>query len=163
MRIIKNSTNIPNEYIREIFGFVKPHNVRSSGLQITVRNSRLFSAHWTLTYDKKGMVVDKVVLSVGDNGNSKMKFPYFVDRSKGRGGGYLSELLLSREEMIVSILAHELRHAWQYRKRRGYRVWGARGQFSERDADAYAIRTTRKWRKQNYKDSIDLALNLSLQ
>ena len=32
---------------------------------------------------------------------------------------------------------------------RGRRVWGARGQFSERDADAYAIRMLRAWRRRD--------------
>lgn len=35
----------------------------------------------------------------------------------------------------------------QARVPKGRRVWGARGQFSERDADAYAIRTLRAWRR----------------
>jgi hypothetical protein len=63
-------------------------------------------------------------------------------------GGYISSLELSREESLVHILAHELRHYWQMNHpgKRG-KVWGARGKFSERDADAYAIRMTRAWRR----------------
>jgi hypothetical protein len=53
----------------------------------------------------------------------------------------------NRTEALVHLLAHELRHLWQAKVKRGYRVWGARGQFSERDADAYAIQMLRRWRR----------------
>ena len=156
MRILKNSTNISGDYLHKIATFVLPAKVKSSRMGIVVRNSRTYSAHWSPDWDR-----DRVVLSIGDSGNSTMKFPYFIDRDpnytgKHRSGGYLDCLLLSREELIVNIMSHEFRHAWQCIKRRGYRVWGARGQFSERDADAYAIKMTRKWRREHYKDAIDL-------
>jgi hypothetical protein len=65
-----------------------------------------------------------------------------------RIGGYIDHLTLSREEAFIHILAHELRHLWQknHRTKRG-KVWGARGRFSDRDADAYAIRKQREWRR----------------
>lgn len=63
-------------------------------------------------------------------------------------GGYISHWTLSREEGLVHVIAHELRHFWQsnHSGKRG-RVWSARGQYSETDADAYAIRKQREWRK----------------
>ena len=63
-------------------------------------------------------------------------------------GGYIDHILLSREEAVVHVIAHELRHLWQAKVKKGYRVWGTRGQFSDRDADAFAIRKTREWRRQ---------------
>jgi len=157
MRIRKNSTNISGDYLHEIATFVLPAKVKSSRMDIVVRNSRSYSAHWREVFGGR----DRVVLSIGDNGTSTMKFPVFIDRDpsytgKHRSGGYLDCLLITREEMVVNIMAHEFRHAWQSIKRRGYRVWGARGQYSERDADAYAIKMTRKWRREHYKDAIDL-------
>jgi hypothetical protein len=67
-------------------------------------------------------------------------------------GGYIDNLILSREEALVHILAHEFRHLWQknHPGKRG-KVWGARGQYSDRDADAYAIRKTRQWRRMHAK------------
>lgn len=64
-----------------------------------------------------------------------------------RRGGYIDSLILSREEALVHLLAHELRHFWQtnHLGKRG-KVWGARGKSSEKDADAYAIKRTRAWR-----------------
>src|SRR5215207_5039678 len=68
-------------------------------------------------------------------------------------GGYVSCLILSREEALVHVLAHEFRHYWQYHHpgKRG-KVWGARGLTSERDADAYAIRKLREWRRMHAVD-----------
>ena len=53
----------------------------------------------------------------------------------------------NRKELFIHILAHELRHIWQAKHKRGWRVWGSRGQFSERDADAYAIHKVREYRR----------------
>ncbi|MFB1500801.1 hypothetical protein [Thiocapsa sp. N5-Cardenillas] len=61
--------------------------------------------------------------------------------------GYLPRDCWTQHERLVHVIAHELRHLWQGRVKRGHRVWGARGQFSERDADAYGIRLTRAWRR----------------
>lgn len=61
--------------------------------------------------------------------------------------GYMPGECFTEHEDLVDIIAHELRHLWQRRVPRGRRVWGARGQYSERDTDAYAIRVTRRWRR----------------
>ena len=62
--------------------------------------------------------------------------------------GYLPRPWLADQvEALVYLAAHELRHLWQARVPRGHRVWGSRGQYSERDADAYAIRQLRAWRR----------------
>lgn len=64
-------------------------------------------------------------------------------------GGYLGFVQGSRLEAFVYILAHELRHLWQGKakgKPRGM-VFGSKGQFSERDADAYALQMLRRYRR----------------
>jgi hypothetical protein len=65
----------------------------------------------------------------------------------GNTGGYIDHLMLSKEEALVHVLAHEFRHFWQrnHQGKRG-KIWGARGVYSDRDADAYAIKKTRAWR-----------------
>ncbi len=81
---------------------------------------------------------------------------------------YLPFLTLDDYEMFHHFLAHELRHVWQGQHTRlngGLRlinnrgrlrvashkrlrqVWGARGMFSERECDAYAIRVVRRLRR----------------
>jgi len=67
-------------------------------------------------------------------------------RKTAATGAYIPFIVMSREENVLYILAHELRHLWQSKIKKGWRVWGSRGQFSERDADAYAIRKVREWR-----------------
>lgn len=69
-------------------------------------------------------------------------------RPARKGVGYLPvPPLASPIEALVYVAAHELRHLWQHDHTAG-KVWGARGQYSERDADAYAIRMLRKWRRE---------------
>lgn len=64
------------------------------------------------------------------------------------GNGYMDWRSATYEEALVALVAHELRHLWQGRNPNGRRVWGTRGRcYSERDADAYAIRRMREWRR----------------
>lgn len=162
---IKNYTNISDERIRQIIKFVRPNGI--SNFDIRISNSqKLFggTAYWAgSTYHNTGNSF--IVVRVTKNENI---FPYFVryiSRRKSKlklnsrsgklelisyntsTGGYIDHILLSREEALVHVIAHELRHLWQAKVKRGHRVWGARGQFSDRDADAFAIRKTREWRR----------------
>jgi hypothetical protein len=85
----------------------------------------------------------------GSKRTGRLRYQSIKDKEKKMSnGGYISQLTLSREEGLVSIAAHELRHLWQknHPGKRG-KVWGAKGQYSERDADAYAIRKVREWRR----------------
>jgi hypothetical protein len=82
---------------------------------------------------RNGLIVSLVK---GKNGKDRIK----------NGKGYLSMTFLSAEEELVHTLAHEFRHMWQWYYPKRKRVWGARGQYSERDADAYAHRKLREWR-----------------
>ena len=62
---------------------------------------------------------------------------------------FVLPFLGSRIEALLWVLAHELRHLWQAAstgKRRGM-VYGAKGRFSERDADAYALQMLRRYRR----------------
>ncbi len=61
--------------------------------------------------------------------------------------GYQGITVFTPEEALLVVLAHELRHLWQFTVPLGGRVWGARWQYSERDADCYALRILRRWRR----------------
>ena len=70
-----------------------------------------------------------------------------------RKTGYLPHLILSKEEDILHVIAHELRHQWQD-TRRSKSLWYYNTNTKKRtkkgdktDADAYAITTVRRWRK----------------
>jgi hypothetical protein len=69
-------------------------------------------------------------------------------KNKNRFGVHLKHLVLDQTEELVDTLAHEFRHFWQsnHKTKRG-KVKGSRGQYSEKDADAYAIKKVREWRK----------------
>jgi hypothetical protein len=84
------------------------------------------------------------------------------------GTGYLPHLILDSTECLIGILAHELCRAWQQEhkyKRKGWRrkVWGARGVYSDRECDAYAIRKVREYRRsperlQEYEQKVSEAV-----
>jgi hypothetical protein len=61
--------------------------------------------------------------------------------------GYQGVRVYSEREALLFILAHEIRHLWQKTTPRGDRVYGARGRYSERDADCYALGVVRRWRR----------------
>jgi hypothetical protein len=64
-------------------------------------------------------------------------------------GGYIDNLILSREEALVHVLAHEFRHYWQtnHLGRRGKFRGERRSGCSDTGADIYAIRKVRAWRR----------------
>lgn len=154
---IENFTDVSNERIREIIRFVRPSGI--SNFDVMVKNySRVKCVNG---YEIKkggigrGMAYRKgssyhstsnpfVVVSIVNN---DQHFPYAWGAiGKNLSGGYIGSLLLSREEALVHILAHELRYLWQGNHPKEWRIFGSRGQMSERDVDAYAIRMTRAWR-----------------
>lgn len=61
----------------------------------------------------------------------------------------LQSLTLRCGEALVHVMAHELRHWWQAKVKKEHRIGSARGRFSDRGADGYAIRKTREWRRQH--------------
>lgn len=142
---LKNYTDIPDDKIREIISFVRP--ARISNFDVRISNSK----RWTHC---GGCYVDGanchatvnpfIVVRITQN---ESYFPMYTTHKKGKG--YIDHLLLSREEAVILLTAHELRHLWQKRIRKGHRVWGARGQYSDRDADAYAIKKVREWRRRS--------------
>jgi hypothetical protein len=132
---LTNTSALPTERVREVIAFVKPANV--SGLSIRLTESRCLCrgrAYWS-----RGYCLVRV--------NTKRAFPawyhpYQYGQHKGR-----KWWCAGAEEVLVLIMAHELRHFWQAKVPRGWRAWGSKGQFSEIDTEAYAIRMLRAWRR----------------
>jgi len=76
--------------------------------------------------------------------------PYQLAQHKGR-----RVVISSRNEALVYIAAHELRHLWQAARHDDSRkakllplYHGAHGKFSEVDTESYALHMLRGWRKQ---------------
>jgi hypothetical protein len=131
-----NTTTISPELLREIVRFVMPPGVH--GIKIAVRNAANVHGGAAWVGGRR----------VGIRFDTRMRYPNRICpywRGQLRGKSYW---LASLEERIVYITAHELRHMWQKKARNkaGY-VWGARGRYSEIDADSYAIRMLREWRR----------------
>jgi len=138
---LHNSTDIEDDTIREIIRFVRPPNI--SNFDVMIKNSKYGGVRgraYTKGSSYHSTASPFVIVSV-----QKTEIKKFLTTSGH--GGYIAFKIRSRLEMVIFVMAHELRHMWQAKIPKGYRVWGAKGKFSERDADAYAIRKLREWRK----------------
>lgn len=179
MKLI-NTTDIPDEEVREKIKFVIPNGVLTSKYTIRLNNSSNGTNGYFLRSNlnicirlsKKGYPYPQRRNYDPEIRRPKRRITFLFQKFSERrqvwqwwyhkkyyesikdtpkafsSGGYITSIILSREESLVHTLAHELRHYWQLNHlgKRG-KVWGARGKFSERDADAYAIRKTREWRR----------------
>jgi hypothetical protein len=139
---VNNATPIDTEHLKALIRFAKPCGVS----KFTVDFKNGYSSCMT---GRAFIGRRRVLIRFSNN----IKFPKKI----GAYGGYLEHIYLDQDEYLVSIIAHELRHLWQgkyWQSKRHGMVHGARGKFSERDADAYAIRKQREWRKLNRKTFI---------
>ncbi len=137
---LRNSTDITDETLRAIVNAVKPPDI--GRFDVEVRNSADWAAGYAYTHGSR--------LHATKNPFITMRLPRtekFGRTTRKPHGAYLCYATGGRAEATVALTAHELRHLWQKRHPKGGRVWGARGQFSERDADAYALRMLRKFRR----------------
>lgn len=138
---LKNHTNIDSTLIRALIKEVRPSGISNFDVRISNyhgRRGRGMAYHAGSSYHSRACPF--VVVSIAKTD----KLARYIDKG---GNGYLPVVTGSRMEVLVYILAHELRHLWQAKVKRGYRVWGSRGQFSERDASAYGLRMLRRYRR----------------
>lgn len=163
---LRNTSGLPGELIREVIRFVRPAGISKFDVMVK-RSSGTFGGMSYAEGSGYHMTADPfVTVRVGDAD----KFPFFAqgDRADHKGGavttysdgrppkiskpqtkGYLTiGWLYSPIEALVMVMAHELRHQWQRSHSRG-RVFGSRGRYSERDADAYALKMLRAWRREH--------------
>ena len=144
---LRNTSNFTDAQVREIIDFVKPRKVRN--FELIVKPSK----H---SYSGKAYPTGYSTYRSTSSGFTTMPTaickigirPYPL-WTASNNHGYIRMLLLSREECLVMLIAHELKHLWQARplKRHPGRPKGARGKYSEREADCYAYRMVRSWRK----------------
>lgn len=128
---LKNYTDLDNEMIRAVIRAVRPPGI--ANFSVTIKNAK---------HHGSGRMYHSNKITVKVPKTEKLARHY-----RNNGGAYLPCWLGSRMEVFLKILAHELRHLWQRKVKRGWRVWGARGQYSERDADAYALQMLRRFRR----------------
>jgi hypothetical protein len=136
---LRNTSGIPDDIVRQAISFVRPSGI--SNFDVMAKKSK--ARYGGMAYSQgSGLHMTAnpfVTIRIGPDS----LFPY---NETTKQAGYLpAGWIANRLEMFVLVLAHELRHLWQAKHSRG-RVWGSRGKFSERDADAYAIHMLRSWR-----------------
>lgn len=173
MKLI-NKTKYSREYLFEIIKFCKPANFRMRNIaSMTFLMSKKRYGHgnaditvpWQTEirigiprnpyphprWVKYTRAKEKRSYLTFENGVKEPVIHSYWHRSNS---GYLDYLLLTEEESIVHIIAHEIRHSFQANNPKGRRVWGGRKGQSERDCDAFAINRQRKWRHLHYQDAI---------
>jgi len=141
MRII-NKSKLPNSKIREIVNFVKPSGIKNFDIIIT--NT---STGWHYGCARRNQVLIRL--------SDKEKFPFIHDCGKP----YLPILLLTEDESLIQIFAHELRHVYQHQhgnKRLRNKIKIGKKVGKETDADVYAIRKVREWRRRQPQPIISL-------
>jgi hypothetical protein len=185
---LRNTTDIPDQKIREIIRFTQAASTELDNFSVNVTNSNknvFCGSFYNIINTKTNLQTPKIIVRITKNEN---KFPFYSNnipekpiklffeklgkrtgkyqrwyakryvpdlKKRKNTGGYINCLLLSREEAVILVMAHELRHLWQMnhytRGSQGKegRVWGSKGQYSNRDADAYAIRKIREWRRKH--------------
>lgn len=137
---LRNTTDLPVELVREIIRVVRPPGL--GGFDVRVSNYNRTGNFTGRAYWAGSGYHDRacpfVVCRVSRDG-----FPALLTHLKNQS---LRQWAASRVEALVFLMAHELRHLWQAKHKRG-RAWGSRGRFSEIDCDAYAMNRLRAWRK----------------
>jgi hypothetical protein len=158
---LRNETKLPGKLLREMVNFCCPSGVTDFIIRFahgrdyhggayakqyggfTRRKESGFRGR--LLWEKSGNECSDVIVRIPHYPKGRGK----IENNTKGGRGYLASVEYTREEAVVHLVAHELRHLYQalHPSRQHSRVWGSRGQFSERDADAYAISRTRHWRR----------------
>lgn len=148
---LRNHTDIPSETIRAIIRAVRPPAIGNFDVRISNHAGRgAAGTAYTQGSGYHATANPFLVVRVARSDEKARRI------AKG-GGGYLPSVLGNRIEALLFVLAHELRHMWQaggtldnakriVKPRKGM-VYGSRGRFSERDADAYALRMLRRYRR----------------
>ena len=142
---LRNATTIPDALVREVLRFVKPSGVSGFDVRVGVGDGIKGKAY-TRGSGYHDTAAPFIICYLGPD----MAYPTLPGPARSAGFGYLPRPHFANPvEAFVYLAAHELRHLWQANVPRGRRVWGSRGQFSERDACAYGIKMLRAWRRRD--------------
>lgn len=141
-RVFNNYTDLPDGEVRAIYAAVCPSGLRAHDVSIKNNDGggrgRAYVEGSSYHKSRRPFVIVSIP-----------KTEKAARYLRPGGDGYLPIAHGSRREVLVYILAHELRHLWQAKAKgtpRGM-VWGARGRYSERDASAYGLQMLRRYRR----------------
>lgn len=135
---LKNTTKVPEALLREVIRFVCPSSV--TNFSIWFKNYPCGIAFCGRAYLSRNHVICRLP-------RYQRLANQYIGAGAVKGKGYRPWYANTYEEALIAITAHELNHLAQGKNPHLYRrTWGARGQYSEVDCDAYAIRKLREWR-----------------
>lgn len=144
---LKNYTDISDDQIRSIIRAVRPSGISNFDVRVSNygvgRYLRGKNGCVGRAYSGGSGYHDRAVPFVVVRLSPKCSWRPIIQQARG---GYLPSVWGTRIEALLWVLAHELRHLWQAKHTRG-KVYGAKGRFSERDADAYALQMLRRFRR----------------
>jgi len=150
---LTNTTDIPREQVMEVLRFVMPPGLTRTRVDVQNRLDWHIGGHAVPQSNRVLLRVGKqrVIFTAKRNGEVRYQCWMYPRKHQTYQYGQLKGrryYIADRIECLVYLAAHELRHVWQYHRKnnRGV-VWGSRGRFSEIDADSYAIRKLRQWRR----------------
>jgi hypothetical protein len=169
---LKNFSDTPDATIHRMIDFVDPGLAKD--VRVVVRNSQVNSHGFSRAKTKEIVVympkhqtypyyldmshsfkwIKSEECNDTDIALKEQQFnnrPYKLIKYR-RKTGYLPSLLLTKEEDMIMILAHELRHQWQRRRPpKTQWAWGCQGNKTkfavERDASVYELKKIREWRR----------------
>ena len=155
MKLINKTKTYQTDFLKGLIDFInKDLNVEVNEIEFKTTR-KLF--HGTYYFKKK-----RISIRLNPNYN----YPYKVEYNRKTKNlnyynGYLDFLLLNHYETLIHVLAHELRHCWQEqnRKNRSNWIYNSYGKFSNKDADSFAIRKTREFRRKTQTLNNELILN----
>lgn len=136
-----NTSGLKNDELRELIRFAKPTGLTGFEIRITRSNAYRGRAY---NYGRTQVGYCNV------RRGKKVSYPYSFG---ARGRGYLPVTCNSETEILLYLIAHELRHLWQYLhidSKRGWNNtkhfrWNSRP-YREYDACTYGNMIIEKWR-----------------
>lgn len=130
----RNTTDIPNRLIEIAVAFSIQENVMIHELTIKNKQDGIMHGRYGWYYPTD----EKVVLVVPPS------IPSIGIRRTGKYSG-LRFTYMTRAEFVVGVMAHELRHAWQWQGS-GNGAYRMSKPLRERDAEQYEYGMLAKWR-----------------
>ena len=144
---LKNYTDIPTEKIREIIRAVRPAGISNFDVRISNLGANRYvkgrNGCRGRAYTQGSGYHDRASPFIVVSLSPAISWKPYIQEPRG---GYLGHAWGTRVEAMLWVIAHELRHLWQAKHTRG-KVYGSKGRFSERDADAYALQMLRRYRR----------------
>lgn len=145
-KVIINQTRLSDAKLRQIIKFVAPKGIKLP--QIIIQEAK---NPWIIDggYHPYDETPAECYLKIAKYTN----FPFEMEvTKKEKKKGYLGGFKLkNKEEALVYLLGHELRHCYQHQYPNTPRMGIRKHRYSESDADIYAIKKLYEWRKRKQK------------